>query len=174
MIQARIRPHVGELKLLRLDNLPSQRSDGMYKFLAGNGTGLEFRSEYVPEELGVTERGWQPICKTAIAGMRQAKPHGCPLASWYDAMQDAVYKENHLVCARPKCDDRLICNMERLTGQPPNYDLMYAFWTPVRYFVDKVVRADKWDEPYFAGPEIFVTLQQTKVLGPPLPSLGPS
>ena len=34
MIQARVRPHIGELKLLRLDNLPSQRSDGMFKFLS--------------------------------------------------------------------------------------------------------------------------------------------
>ena len=150
--QSLYRRYIGELHVLRLDNIQQHRTDELMLYLADGGTAPEFSAPYVHEQMPV-ERDWQTITRTALSGMRHG---GAPKAAWFDAVRDANYKEERISVERPKTDDLCITAFERLTTQKPNHELMLPFWTPCRYFLDIKQRDDKLDETgraaFFAGP----------------------
>ena len=150
LTQALLRPYIGTLYIMRLDGASEFTCDEMIKYLSseGDGTAAEFSAPYVHEQQPV-ERDWSTLARTAICGMRHGP--GGRKSDWFDAMRDAVYKEERYVTRRPSYDDKNISAYERLTGSIPSYDLVLAFRTPVRFWVDPETRQDKLDEKARAG-----------------------
>jgi hypothetical protein len=148
LMQALLRPYIGTLYVIRFDNAQETRSDAMVTYLASNGTAVEFSSPYIHEEVGLVERCWQTIERSAVASMRHAN---CTLSHWFNAMRNATHIEDKMVCKRVRCDDLLISNEQRLTQRIPDYSLMHPFYCPVRFFLDPEVRGHKWNEKARAG-----------------------
>ena len=149
-MQAGLRAYIGTLYVIRFDNAKETRSDTIQRFLNSQGTSSEFSSPHVHEELGLVERAWQTIERTAVAALRHA-PNGCSLDKWFDAMQYGGMTDMKIARARPRCDDLIISNEQRLTGKVPDYSLFIPFFCPVRFFLDPEQRSNKWDEKARAG-----------------------
>ena len=139
-MQAALRPCIGTLYVIRFDNAKETRSDAMQRYLNSQGTAAEFSSPHVHEELGLVERVWQTIERTAVAALRHA-PNNCSLDKWFDTMQYGVMIDIKTARARPRCDDLIISSEQRLTGKIPNYALFIPFYCPVRFFLDPEQRS---------------------------------